>query len=219
MLFPVVINMSSWQSSYFTLCLSRAAAFVSCIEEGMLTPPWKWPKPSQIKEKQRLFTYLVSAGRGQGQGWQKVGTPLTVSPMKPSGHCSQCCPVVFLWQSCMERDRTVKDIWRCCLIEKETFYLKTWTSRRVVDARPWLFKVKVFQSVKVLTDSGKWTDTAANKNTINDCNNQQQGFTRCSTGQNRRMSLAGVGAEVSELPRCSCQPCFELHVPEGKNPF
>lgn len=70
------------------------------FRKGCWSHFWEGPKPTQIKEKQRVFTYLASAGRGQGQGWQKVGAPLTASPMKPSGHCSQCCPVVFLWQPC-----------------------------------------------------------------------------------------------------------------------
>lgn len=126
----------------------------------MLTPPRKGAKPAQIKEKQRLFTYLASAGRGQGQGWQNVGTPWTLSPIKPSGHCSQCCPVVFLWQSFSRNiERVIKVKWKCCLNQNEIIQLKTWPRRIGADARP--------QPFKVLTEAAKPASTAANKNTIN----------------------------------------------------
>lgn len=127
----MVIKISSWWPSYFPLCLPRTAAFVSCIQEGMLTPPWKGPKPTQIKENQRLFTYLASAGRGQGQGWQNVGTPLTTSPMKPSRHCSQCCPVVFLWQSCSGKRQNGES-------ESAAWFRKRSLSWRSGQAEEWL---------------------------------------------------------------------------------
>jgi len=58
---------------------------------------------TSTNQSREYFTYLAASGRGQGQGWQNVGAPPTTSPTKPSGHCSQCSPVVFLWQSFSEK--------------------------------------------------------------------------------------------------------------------
>lgn len=74
----------SGKPSYFPL-LGRAAALSHAPRQGCcphLTKGPKQPKPKTNKDS----TYLAVPGRGQGQGWQKVGTPLTTSPMKPSGH-------------------------------------------------------------------------------------------------------------------------------------
>lgn len=211
MLFPVFVNMSTGNPLMY-----------SCVCQGLqpLSPAFRkgcWPhlgngqmQAKWKRGKDYLHTWQVLAG-GRGRAGRRWALPWQRHQWS---HRDTARSAVLLCSSgtpAVEGDRTVEVKWRCCLIQKRSLSWKPGQTERVADA--------TLGPCKVLTDLGKQANTAANKNTINDYSDQQQGLTRCSTGQNRHMRLEVAGAEVSELLRCSCQPCFELHVPKGKNPL